>query len=152
MSGTPAPAPAPEAEQLKKAIREWIHADNLVESFTAQANNARQARARHEAEALTLMKRLGYTEKTQLRVSGGTIQMATRRTPGDLTWGMLERELPAWATRTGIPAATASGLVGWLQTHRGTKEMDFLKLTPTPAPTPTSGPATAPKVRERKPV
>lgn len=120
------------AERLKKAIREWIHADNLVESFNAQANNARQTRAKHEAEAIALMKQLGYTDKTVLRVTGATIQMTHRRTPGDLTWGYLEREIPVWAGRSGLPAGQATALMTWLQSHRGTKETDCLRLSPLP--------------------
>lgn len=113
-------------QRLITAIRGYIHMDNLVESFNAQATNAREVRSKHEADALTLIKQLGLQRST-IQVSGATLQLAQRRTPGTLTWGYLEREIPAWATQAGLKPSQAASLIAWLQDHRETKETEYLK-------------------------
>jgi hypothetical protein len=102
--------------------------DNLAESFTTQANNARTLRAKHEADAIATMKQLGMAGST-IQVSGATLQIQKRRSAGTLTWGYLEREIPVWATKAGLTPAQAASLMDWLQTHRDSKETEGLKKT-----------------------
>jgi hypothetical protein len=113
-------------QRLITAIRGYVHMDNLVESFNAQAANAREVRSKHETNALTLIKQLGLHHST-IQVSGATLQLAQRRTPGNLTWGYLEKEIPAWATQAGLKPSQAASLVTWLQDHREAKEAEYLK-------------------------
>lgn len=100
--------------------------DNLAESFSHQASNARHVRAKHEADAIALMKQLGLAEST-IQVSGATLQLIKKTTPGGLTWGYLEKEIPAWATRSGLTPAQSQSLLTWLQAHREPKETEYLK-------------------------
>jgi hypothetical protein len=100
--------------------------DNLTESFTSQATNARTLRNKHEADALALIKQLGLTKST-IQVSGANLTVGRRKSQTGLTWGYLEREIPAWATQAGLKPTQSAGLVKWLQEHRETKEMEFLK-------------------------
>jgi hypothetical protein len=103
--------------------------DNLAETHARQATNAREARARHEAEAIRLIRQMGMSAST-IQISGGvSLSLAHQRAPGSLTWGYLEREVPAWATRSGVSAAQAAGLLQWLRDHRDVKESDYLKKT-----------------------
>lgn len=114
-------------QRLITAIRGYVHMDNLVESFNAQATNAREVRAKHESDAVALIKQLGLQAST-IQVSGGaTLQLASRRNSGSLTWGYLEREIPAWATQAGLKPTQAAGLLKWLQDHRDVREVEYLK-------------------------
>jgi hypothetical protein len=114
--------------RLVKAIRDYVHMDNVAETHARQATNAREARARHETEAIGLMREMGLTGTT-IQISGATLSLAHQRTPGALTWGYLEREIPAWATRSGVSAAQVADLLRWLRDHRDIKESDYLKKT-----------------------
>lgn len=100
--------------------------DNLVESFNAQAANAREVRAKHEEDVISLMKQLGL-QKSTLQISGGTLQLTQKKTPAGLTWGYLEREIPAWATATGLKPTQSAGLLKWLHDNREMKEVEALK-------------------------
>ena len=133
-ASAPAPAPAPTTtnpdpkQRFITAVRGWIHMDNLSEGFSRQASNARQVKATHEADAICLMKQLGYAGST-VQVSGATLQLVRRRTPGTLTWGYLEREVPVWATRAGLSPTQSQSLLHWLHEHRDEKETEVLKKT-----------------------
>lgn len=112
--------------RLIQAIRAWVHMDNLAESFYTQATNARELRSKHEGEAIVLMKQMGLAAST-IQVSGASLQLTTKREPGALTWSYLEREVPAWASHTGISSTQTAALIKWLHDHRDTKEKEILK-------------------------
>ncbi len=112
--------------RLVAAIRAYVHMDNLAETHARQAANARAARAKAEADAIALMKEMGLSAST-IQVSGATLQITTKKTASGLTWGYLEREVPAWATRTGLTASQSAGLLAWLHSHRETKESEVLR-------------------------
>lgn len=128
-----ATSPTDPKQRLITAVRGYVHMDNLVESFNAQAANAREVRAKHEEDVITLMKQLGL-QKSTLQISGGTLQLTQRRTPAGLTWGYLEREIPAWATSAGLKPNQVAGLLKWLQDHREIKEVETLKKGSKPEP------------------
>lgn len=111
--------------QLTTAIRGWIHTDNLVDSFNAQARNAREVRAGYETSAIRLMKDMGIAH-SKIQVSGAELQLVQKRQPGPPTWTYLEREIPAWATKSGLTPAQAAGLLKWLHEHRDEKEVECL--------------------------
>ena len=128
-----AASPTDPKQRLITAVRGYVHMDNLVESFNAQATNARTLRAKHEADAIDLMKQLGL-QKSTLQISGGTLQLTQKKTPAALSWGYLEREIPAWATSVGLKPTQAAGLLKWLQDHREIKEVEALKKGSKPEP------------------
>lgn len=113
-------------QRLTAAIRAWTHFDNMVESFNQQATNNRVLRDEQEAEAIALLKDLGLS-KTKIQVSGATLQMATQRNSAHLTWGYLEKEIPAWISSQRLPTAQAESLMEWLQSHREVKETEYIK-------------------------
>jgi hypothetical protein len=113
-------------QRLITAVRSYVHMDNLVESFNVQATNARELRNKHETDAIDLMKQLGL-QKSTLQISGGTLQLTERRTPSALSWGYLEREVPAWATSAGLRPNQAAALLAWLHDHREIKTTEVLK-------------------------
>lgn len=100
--------------------------DNLAETHARQAANARAARAKAETDAITLMKEMGLSAST-IQVSGASLQITKKKTASGLTWGYLEREVPAWATRAGLTASQSAGLLEWLHSHRETKEAEVLR-------------------------
>ena len=111
--------------RLVTAIRAWVHMDNLVESFQKQATNARALRSKHEADALGLIRQLGLTKST-IQVSGAELTVTQRRSQKGLSWSYLEREVPAWATRSGLTPTQAASLITWLRGHRETEEVEVL--------------------------
>jgi len=134
-AGTVTPvATADPKQRLVAAIRGWVHMDNLAESHQRQAINARAVRAKHEAEAIDLMKQLGLT-KSKIQVSGAELHLSSHRSVMPLSWKYLEREVPAWAASARLSADQARGLLKWLQEHREYKESEGLEKT-APAPKP----------------
>jgi hypothetical protein len=113
-------------QRLIESIRGWIHMDNLLESHTAQANNARTLRAKHETDAIALMKQMRL-DKSTIQVSGASLSLQQKSTPAALSWTYVEREIPKWATRSGITAVQSQSLVKWLHEHRDVKETESLK-------------------------
>ena len=133
-AGTGATATEADPKQrLVSAIRGWVHMDNLAESHQRQAINARTVRAKHETEAIGLMRQLGLT-KSKIQVSGAELHLASHRTVAQLSWKYLEREVPAWAASARLPAEHARGLLKWLQEHREYKETEELEKTTVAAP------------------
>jgi hypothetical protein len=112
--------------------------DNLVESFNRQATNARQLRAKHEENAVGLMKQMGLSAST-IQVSGASLQIKKSKATEGLTWTYLEREIPAWACHLGPGDARATqarlspeqvaSLLKWLHDHREVRETEYLKKT-----------------------
>jgi hypothetical protein len=129
MQQQPGIPPSPQQDlktRLSAAIRRWTHFDNLVESFNQQVANNRELREKEEQDAIRLLKDLGMT-KTKLQISGATLQLSTSRNSAPLTWGYLEKEIPAWCASQRLPPTHATSLIEWLQTHREVKESEFLK-------------------------
>lgn len=127
------PAQLGAKTQLVTAIRGWVHMDNLAESHQRQAMNARAVRAKHEVEAIGLMRQLGLT-KSKIQISGAELHLASHRTVTPLSWKYLEREIPAWAASARLPTEHARGLLKWLHDHREYKESEELeKSVPTVA-------------------
>ena len=110
-------------QQLGAAIRQWIHMDNLVESFSHQASNARKLRNKHEADAVGLIHQIGLQDST-IKVSGATLHLAKKKSQSGLTWGFLEKEIDAWSKKTGVKTV---GLLTWLHDHREVTEVEYLK-------------------------
>lgn len=102
--------------------------DNLVESFNKQATNARQLRAKHEENAIGLMKQMGLTSST-IQVSGASLQLKKSKAAEGLTWAYLEREIPAWSTQARLSPEQVASLLKWLHDHREVRETESLKKT-----------------------
>jgi len=115
-------------QRLIEAVRAWIHMDNLVETHTAQASNARTLKNKHETDAITLMKEMRL-DKSTIQVSGASLTLQKKSHPAALTWGYFEKEATAWAAHARLPAAQAQSLIKWMHDHRETKETETLKKT-----------------------
>ena len=100
--------------------------DNLLEHHAAQANNARALRGKHEQEAIRLMKELRMDHST-IRVTGASLSLCRESVPAPITWGLVDKEIGAWAASAGVPAAKADDLVKWLHAHRGVRERESLR-------------------------
>jgi len=115
-----------QKQRLIDSIRGWIHMDNLLENHCAQAANARTMRAKHETDAISLMKQMRL-DKSTIQVSGASLTLQRKSAPASLTWTYLEKEIPAWAARSGLTVAQSQSLMKWLQEHREVKETESLK-------------------------
>ena len=113
-------------QKLIQSIRGWVHMENLAESLNHQATNARRLRSQHEDDAIGLIKQLGLSKST-IQISGASLQLASRKEKGTLSWTYLEKEVPEWAVHAGISPEKAAGLLKWLQEHREAKETEYLK-------------------------
>ena len=113
-------------QRLIQSIRGWVHMENLAETLNHQATNARKLRTKHEEDAIGLIKQLGLSKST-IKISGASLQLAARKEKGALSWTYLEKEVPAWAAKSGVPAEKAAGLLVWLQEHRESKDNEYLK-------------------------
>ena len=113
-------------QRLIQSIRGWVHMENLAETLNHQATNARKLRIKHEEDAIGLIKQLGLA-KSAIQISGATLQLTSKKEKGALSWTYLEKEIPAWAAKSGISADKAAGLLTWLQAHREAKDTEYLK-------------------------
>lgn len=96
--------------------------DNLLESHTAQATNARNLRAKYEKEAIAIMKQM-QLDKSTIQVSGASLVLQKKTTPNALSWTYLEKEIAAW----GLNPTQTQSLLKWLHEHRELKETESLK-------------------------
>jgi hypothetical protein len=112
--------------RLVRAIRGWVHMDNIAETHQRQAIQARELRAKHEAEAIRLIKEMGLSAST-IQVSGARLQVAQKKASAALTWSYLDREVAAWASHARLTPAQSTSLIRWLHDHREVKETEYIK-------------------------
>ena len=127
-------------EDLSSSVRQWVHFDNLVESLNKQIANVRSLRNQYEAKVLDLLAAQNLRNAT-LRITGATLQCATKSKPTDLSWTFLEEQLHEYYRTKGSKDETPE-ILAFLHRHRGGKTVEYLKKTPIPpsAPTPPTQP------------
>ncbi len=124
---------------LAAAVRQWVHFDNLTESLNKQVANVRSLRNEYETKILTLLQEQNLKNAT-LKITGATLQYATRNKANDLSWAFLEEQLHEYFKTKGKRDETAD-ILEFLQTHRGGKTIEYLKKTSLPpTQTPTAPP------------
>ncbi len=124
---------------LAAAVRQWVHFDNLTESLNKQVANVRSLRGEYETKILTLLQEQNLKNAT-LKITGATLQYATRNKANDLSWAFLEEQLHEYFKTKGKRDETAD-ILEFLQTHRGGKTIEYLKKTSLPpTQTPTAPP------------
>lgn len=124
----PAGKPPTAQQELVDAVRHWVHFDNLAESLTKQVTNARNMRTQFEEKVLKLLDSTGMRSAV-IQITGATLQRQTRSKAADLSWTMLEEQLHEYYKAKGRPDETAA-VLEFLQTHRGSKTVEYLKKTP----------------------
>lgn len=128
-----APVPQSASTELADAVRNWVHFDNLAENLNKQVTNARALRNKHETRVLELLGH-GGMQNAVLRVSGATLQRATRYKQNDLSWSMMEEQLPEFYKTVGKPDDTQA-VMTFMQRNRGGKTVEYLKKTSLNQPT-----------------
>ena len=123
-----APKPPTAQQDLVDAVRHWVHFDNLAESLTKQVTNARTMRAQFEDKVLKLLESTGL-RNTVIQISGATLQRQTRSKVAELSWTMLEEQLHEYYAAKGRADETKA-ILEFLQAHRGSKTVEYLKKTP----------------------
>jgi hypothetical protein len=114
--------------ELSEAVRSWVHFDNLAESLNKQVANVRNLRNQFEAKILEIMDRMGLHQNASLKITGAVLQRAQRSKQSDLSWSFLEEQLHEYHKASGKRDDTAQ-ILQFLQTHRGTKSVEYLKKT-----------------------
>ena len=127
---------------LATAVRQWVHFDNLAESLNKQVTNVRSLRNEYETKILTLMQQQNLQNAT-LKITGATLQYASRTKPTDLSWAFLEDQLHEYFKTAGKRDET-SEILEFLQKHRGGKMVEYLKKTSL-SPSSTTQPPTGKK-------
>ncbi len=122
-----AATPATPQESLVYAVRHYVHFDNLAETLNKQVPNVRNMRAKFENEILTTLETQGM-KNAVLQISGATLQRQTRYQSTNLSWSFLEEQLHEYYKSKGKPDET-SGIMEFIQSHRGGKAVDYLKKT-----------------------
>jgi cation transport regulator ChaC len=130
------PTPAGNPEDLSTAVRQWVHFDNVAENLNKQIANVRALRAEYETKVLELLARQNIRHAT-LRVTGATLQYATKSKSTDLSWSFLEEQLHEYFRTKGTADQTAE-ILAFLHRHRGGKTIEYLKKTPLAQSTTTS--------------
>lgn len=128
------------ADDLATAVRQWVHFDNVAENLNKQIANVRTLRTEYESKVLELLARQNLRNAT-LRVTGATLQCATKSKSTDLSWTFLEEQLHEYFRTKGTPDQTGD-IITFLHRHRGGKTVEYLKKTPIPS-TATATPTTA---------
>jgi hypothetical protein len=126
-------APQSASTELADAVRNWVHFDNLAENLNKQVTNARALRNKHETRVLELLDH-GGMQNAVLRVSGATLQRATRYKQNDLSWSMMEEQLHEFYKTVGKPDETQA-IMTFMQRNRGGKTVEYLKKTSLNQPT-----------------
>ena len=131
MSTPPGPpnalsAPKPQTE-LVDAVRHWVHFDNLAETLTKQVGNARNMRSKFEEAILKMLETSGM-KNAVLQINGANLQRQATFKSTNLSWGFLEEQLHEYYKSKGKHDET-SQIMEFLQTHRGGKQVEFLKKT-----------------------
>ncbi len=142
-----APNTPTNPEDLATAVRQWVHFDNVAENLNKQIANVRALRSDYEGKVLELLTRQNLRNAT-LRVTGATLQYATRSKSTDLTWSFLEEQLHEYFRTKGQKDDT-SEILNFLHRHRGGKTIEYLKKTPLPPTTTTPTPPTGSAVTKK---
>jgi hypothetical protein len=124
-------APKPQTD-LIDAVRHWVHFDNLAESLTKQVQNARTLKSTYETKVLGQLETSGMRNAV-LQINGATLQRASKSKPVDLSWTYLEEQLHSFYKAKGKPDDTTA-VIDFLQRHRPSKSVDYLKKTVTAVP------------------
>ena len=116
-------------QELVYAVRHYVHFDNLAETLNKQVTNVRNMRAKFETEILTMLETQGM-KNAVLQISGASLQRQTRHQSTNLSWSFLEEQLHEYYKSKGKPDETA-GILDFVQKHRGSRAVDYLKKTTT---------------------
>ncbi len=111
--------------ELADAVRNWVHFDNLAENLNKQVSNARALRNQYETKILTTLESANMKQMV-IRVSGATLQHATRYKQNDLGWTMLREQLHEYYKTKGRRDETDE-ILDFLQNGRGGKTVAYLK-------------------------
>jgi hypothetical protein len=135
-------AMATNPEDLATAVRQWVHFDNVAENLNKQIANVRALRAEYEGKVLEILAKQNMRNAT-LRVTGATLQCATKSRATDLSWTFLEEQLHEYFRSKG--RNETAEILAFLHRHRGGKTIEYLKKTPLPSSTATPTPTPPPQ-------
>ena len=119
------PSPQQQSTELQDPrgfadmIRSWVHFDNLAAQFARQAQQARSARYRWEAQIIDFLRQ---TKKTNaiIQIAGGRITMHEERHANPLTLQRLEQLLHEYfASRPPGSNDETADIMKFLKEHRG---------------------------------
>lgn len=111
--------------ELVDAVRNWVHFENLSETLSKQAYNARTMKTKYETEVIRLLE-VQNIKNAKIKITGATLQCVQRTKAGDLSWSFLEEHLQNYFKTKGKIDETKD-ILNFLQEHRGSKTIDYLK-------------------------
>lgn len=119
------PVPTSANSELAAIVRNWVHFDNLAENLNKQVTNARSLRSEYETKVLHMLETSNMKNST-IKISGATLQYATRTKQTDLGWTMLSDHLHDYF-RTKGRADETNEILNYLQKVREVKSVPYLK-------------------------
>jgi hypothetical protein len=111
--------------ELIEQVRNYVHFDNLAESLSKQATNARTMRKQFEEKILTSLESAGMRNAV-LQINGATLQRDTEIKQQDLSWYCLEEQLRNYYKSKGKPDETTQ-VIEFVKKNRPAKMTEYLK-------------------------
>ena len=114
-----------DTAQLGTLVRNFIHYDNLVGSFSKQVQNARKVRDDFEGRIVGLLEE-SKMEKAVIQIVGGRLTIVEEKRTNPLNIGRVEELLHEYYKTKGTTDETIN-IMRFLRTERGTTSQKKLK-------------------------
>ena len=114
-------------QSLADMIRSWVHFDNLAATFTRQAQQARTARARWEAQVIQYLRSTSMVHAI-IQIAGGRLTVVEEKHANPLTLQRLETLLHEYFSKrlAGSNDETAD-IMTFIKSNRGSTVETRLK-------------------------
>jgi hypothetical protein len=113
-----APPSTLDAHSLSEMVRSWVHFDNLAATFSRQAQQARTARARWEAQVIDHLRASRMTNAI-LQIAGGRLTVHEEKHAQPLTLQRLESLLHEfYAQRPAGSDDETVAILAFIKSHR----------------------------------
>ena len=124
-SGSSDSVPNTNNEELVDAVRHWVHFDNLAETLSKQAANARSLRAEFEEKILTILEDTGNMNAV-LKISGASLQREESVKESEIDMSFVQEMLTEYYAKSKKPDETDQ-IMSFLQKNRNSKYVVGLK-------------------------
>ena len=107
-----------DTQSLAEMVRSWVHFDNLAATFTRQAQQARTARARWEAQVIEHLRTSRMTNAI-IHIAGGRLTVHEEKHAQPLTLQRLESLLHEFYAQRPVGSDDETvAILAFIKTHR----------------------------------
>ena len=115
-------------------VRYWLHYNNLASSLYKQFCAARKVRDDYENQVVTTLQKSGM-EKATIQIGGGTLQVANKREPNQLSLTKIEELLHGYF-RQKAEKDQSMDILSFIRANRGYSMNKYLKQSNIPTSNP----------------